>query len=93
MPLFNLASHDMPEPILYRGWALYRVSSYDMLGDIVDLFYPRALSSLVISGIEWTYSIPGPLVASSYLGYSGPILSPGPQRALCKVVTGQKARE
>ena len=48
--------------------------------DTVDLFYPRALSpSYNMPGIQWTYSIPRPLVPhTTCLGYSGPILSPGP---------------
>ena len=48
--------------------------------DTVDLFYPRPLvTSYNMPGIQWTYSIPGPLVPhTTCLGYSGPILSPGP---------------
>ena len=48
--------------------------------DTVDLFYLPALSLLIRHAwIQWTYSIPGPLVSSYDMpGYSGPILPPDP---------------
>ena len=48
----------------------------------VDLFYHRALifASYDMPGIQWTYSIIGPLYSphTTCLVYSGPILSSGP---------------
>ena len=80
-----VASYDTPEdsgPILSPGrWSPHYIRH---AWNTVDLFNPRALGHLIIydmPGIQWTYSIPGPLVTSLYttcLEYSGPILSPGP---------------
>ena len=55
---------------VYIGLYIFIVTSYNM------------------PGIQWTYSSPRPLVASYdiiYLGFSGPVLSPGPHRGKGRV--------
>ena len=57
--LSRLRRHAWDTVDLFYPWALSRLRRHAW--DTVDLFYPWALSRPDdMSGIQWTYSIPGP---------------------------------